>query len=68
LPVGCLRLPPFPSSSGSYLANWVNKTDQMLQNVSSTMSNVYVNLISTLDLSNIARIQRSNLKCTVEHK
>lgn len=28
----------------------------------------YVNLISTLDLSNIARIQRSNPFCTVEHR
>ena len=47
---------------------WANRTNQLLVNISSTLNNVYVNLISTLDLSNVARIQRSNPFCTVEHR
>merc|ERR1711964_347754 len=36
--------------------------------ITSTMRNVYVNLVSTLDLSNIARIQRKHTLCRIEHK
>lgn len=47
---------------------WGNITDQFLTNVSSSLKNVYVNLVSTLDLSNVARLQRSHPKCNIEHK
>ena len=50
------------------LSSWVGKIDELLTNVSTTMQNVYVSLSSTLDLSNVARIQRSSLYCSVEHK
>ena len=33
-----------------------------------SVQRVYVNLVSTLDLSHIARIQRGNLGCKIEHK
>jgi hypothetical protein len=52
----------------TYLENWAAGAEALLTNISTSTKNVYVNLISTLDLSNIARLQRSNLKCTVEHK
>jgi phospholipase B1 len=57
-----------PVNGTAYLEAWTAKTDELLTNVSTTMKNVYVNLISTLDLSNIARLQRTSVKCTVEHK
>jgi phospholipase B1 len=57
-----------PLANTTYLNNWVSKTNELISNVSSTMKNVYINLVSTLDLSNIARLQRSNLKCLAEHK
>jgi phospholipase B1 len=47
---------------------WVQKTDDFLQNVTSTFKNVYVNLVSMLDLSNIHRIQSSKAYCSIEHK
>jgi len=54
--------------SPEYLESWASKYDELLVNVSSTMTNVYVNLVSTLDLSNVARIQRSKLGCKIEHQ
>jgi len=50
------------------LRTWTKKTNQFLLNISTTFQNVYVNLMGTLDLSQIARIQRSNVECTVIHK
>jgi len=50
------------------IEHWGNVTDQLLQNVSNTLKNVYVNLVSTLDLSNVARLQRSELWCKTEHE
>jgi len=47
---------------------WGNITDKLLQNVSSTLKNVYVNLVSTLDLSNVARLQRGSAWCKTEHE
>jgi hypothetical protein len=46
----------------------VKRTNLLLTNVSNTLTNVYVNLISTLDLSNVARLQRSHEFCKIEHK
>eukprot|EP00040_Diaphanoeca_grandis_P038567 m.256773 g.256773 ORF g.256773 m.256773 type:complete len:372 (+) comp34681_c0_seq1:128-1243(+) len=54
--------------SPAYLDAWAAGYEALLTNVSSTMKNVYVNVISTLDLSNIARLQRSKEFCNVEHK
>lgn len=48
--------------------DWMARTNILLTNISNTLTNVYVNLISTLDLSNVARIQRSTLGCDVEHR
>lgn len=39
----------------------------MISNVTSTMSNVYINLISTLNLSDIARIQKTTPYCKYIH-
>lgn len=50
------------------ITDWAARTDLLLTNVSTTLTNVYVNLVSTLDLSNVARIQRSNPFCDIEHK
>jgi len=47
---------------------WGNTTDKLLQNVSATLKNVYVNLVSTLDLSNVHRLQQSSLYCKTEHE
>ena len=47
---------------------WAAGYEALLHNVSVTWSRVLVNLVSTLDLSNIARIQRSKLGCRLEHK
>ena len=40
------------------LKKWAAGYDELLTNVTSKLKNVYVNLVSTLDLSHIARIQR----------
>jgi len=47
---------------------WGNTTDKLLQNVSARLKNVYVNLVSTLDLSNVHRLQQSSLWCKTEHQ
>jgi len=47
---------------------WITETNQLLHNISQTFNKVYVNLISTLDLSNIARLQRSVEYCSIEHR
>lgn len=39
-----------------YLNNFVSKYDELLSNITSTTSNIYINLISTLDLSYIHRV------------
>ena len=54
--------------SQKYLDAWVKGTDDLIANVSRTMKRVYVNLISTLDLSNIARLQRTTAFCSLEHR
>lgn len=54
--------------SAGFLDAWAAGYDQLLTNISTSMKNVYVNLVSTLDLSNIARIQRDHELCKVEHK
>jgi hypothetical protein len=54
--------------SDKFLDAWAAGYDQLLTNISSSMKNVYVNLVSTLDLSNIARIQREHELCKIEHK
>ena len=57
-----------PLVDSAYLNAWIGKHDEVLRNVTSTMRKVYVNLVSTLDLSNVHRIQRSKIGCTIEHK
>jgi len=47
--------------------NYLAKMNQLMANISSTLGNVLINLVSTLDLSNIARIQRKNTLCAIEH-
>jgi phospholipase B1 len=49
------------------LEKWVNGTDALLRNVSMAFRNVYVNLISTLDLSNIHRLQQQKPYCKALH-
>lgn len=55
------------NQSGTYKV-WEQKTEEFLVNVTSTFKNVYVNLISMLDLSHIHRIQQSKAYCSIEHK
>ena len=52
----------------STLDTWTQRTDALLHNVSATMKRVYVNLVSTLDLSNVHRIQQSRAWCKFEHQ
>ena len=47
---------------------WIKGTNEVLYNISKTFNNVYVNLVSTLDLSNVARLQRSVEYCDIEHR
>ena len=54
--------------SSKYLDEWSDAHDALIQNVTSTMKNVYISLTSTLDLSNVARIQRSVPWCSFEHR
>ena len=57
-----------PLAHTAYLQEWTARTNAMLLNVSQTFERVYVNLISTLDLSNIARIQKTKAGCAIEHR
>jgi hypothetical protein len=50
------------------LDSWSNRTQTFLNNVTSTMSNVYINLIGTLDLSNVHRVQQMYGFCKFEHE
>jgi len=47
---------------------WVEKTEEIIKNVTGSMNQVYINLISTLDLSRIAKVQRHYTLCKLEHK
>ena len=47
---------------------WEQKTEEWLQNVTDTNSNMYINLLSKLYLSNIHLIQQSKAGCTFEHE
>jgi len=57
-----------PAEEHGDYRTWEAKTEDFLQNVTSTMTNVYVNLLSMLDLSHIHRIQQSKTGCTFEHE
>ena len=50
------------------LTQWANKTEELLANLTASHRRVYVNLMSTLHLSDIARLQRSKLGCSLEHR
>ena len=50
------------------LTQWADSFEQVLTNVTSNYRNIYINLMSTLDLSDVARLQRSVLFCSVEHR
>lgn len=50
-----------------YLKNWVSKTDELLTNLTATTKNIYVNLISTLNLSDVHRLQQTTLYCKELH-
>merc|ERR1711871_214263 len=54
--------------SAQQLEQWVATTDETIANVSATMSKVYVNLVSTLNLGEIHRIQQSAPWCRILHK
>lgn len=56
------------ASQDHHYKHWVEKTDEFLTNVTSTYKNIYVNLVSMLDLSNIHRIQKSKAYCSIEHR
>lgn len=51
-----------------YLNNWVSKHDELLTNITTSTSNIYINLISTLDLSYIHRVQQTTPYCKNLHK
>ena len=51
-----------------YLNNWVSKTDELLTNLTQTTKNIYVNLMSTMDLSSVHRLQQSTLYCRELHE
>lgn len=51
-----------------YLASQVAKYDELLTNITSSMSNIYVNLIDTMELSNIHRVQQSTEYCKNLHE
>lgn len=57
-----------PTEEGKTFPVWEQKMEEFLENATARLKNTYINVISTLDLSNIARIQRSKLGCTIEHK
>ena len=63
------RVRPVQRAGGQRDAKRLGRQDRRdLMNVSTTMKNVYVSLSPTLDMSNVARIQRSSLYCSVEHR
>jgi hypothetical protein len=41
-------------------SSWTAGYDKLLSNITDRLKNIYVNLVSTLDLSNVARIQKDN--------
>jgi hypothetical protein len=49
------------------LTVWLKGYNTLLTNITTTYTNIYINLESMLDLSNIARLQRSKLFCDIEH-
>jgi len=57
-----------PAAEHPDYLTWEQKTEEWLQNVTDTNSNMYINLLSMLDLSNIHRIQQSKAGCTFEHE
>lgn len=57
-----------PAEESGNVKKWVKRTDEFLTNVTENLSNVYVNLVSMLDLSHIHRIQQSKFGCKVEHE
>ena len=56
-------------ANDTFTKSFVDGYEQLLHNVSSTMQNVYVSLVTTLDLSHIHRLQQeSGIFCKVEHR
>jgi len=56
-----------PASQSRHYVAWEQKTEEFLVNVTSTFKNVYVNLVSMLDLDQIHRVQQSKAWCRFEH-
>lgn len=54
--------------SPGYLGNWTDSHDQLLQNITSSWKNVYVNLITTFNMSAVAEIERHYEHCAIRHK
>jgi len=54
--------------SEQYLAEWGGGTEQFIANITSMTKRVYINLISTLDLSRVAYLQRQQAYCKFEHQ
>jgi len=57
-----------PLEGTKFLEQWEAKYNELLMNVTSNMRNVYVSFIGTFALSAVARVQRANTECTIEHK
>mmetsp|Transcript_24982 Transcript_24982/g.56668 ORF Transcript_24982/g.56668 Transcript_24982/m.56668 type:complete len:362 (-) Transcript_24982:83-1168(-) len=57
-----------PVEESAHYKVWESKVDEFLTNVTASWSKIYINLVSTLDLSNIHRIQQSRAGCKLVHK
>ena len=55
--------------SASFLETWSNRTSQLLQAIADhpNMTRTYVNIVSLLDLSHVARVQRESVWCKLKH-
>jgi len=56
-----------PAAQENAYKVWEQKTDEFLTNVTATFKNIYVNLVSMLDLAEIHRIQQTKAYCAVIH-
>ena len=50
------------------LTNYLAKYNELLANITSVFTNTLVNVVTTMDLSNVARVQRANWFCKLEHE
>jgi hypothetical protein len=50
------------------LTAYLAKYNELLANISTVFTNTLVNVVTTMDLSNVARVQRADWFCKLEHK